>query len=735
MPDPGPDPGPDTEPGAELKSASAPASEDGQRARLDSLSLCVVEIALRYASSLSPAAFSALPKSPDGRLPWHQADTALDLAGVNFDAVRQRKLPKQNHGYPALVELDDEQFVIVLEASEGELRIWDPAAGEETWRAHSELAGEFAGRLYSIYANPDLQREEEAPWHAKARGHWFWGELRKEYKSFSPVILASFNINLLAVALPLFTMNVYDRVIPNRATETLWILGLGVALVFALEFALRRGRTAVLDQISRRLDLKLSQKIFGRLLATPLNERQGNTGALAARVSEYAIVRDFFASTTVVLMIDVMFLFVFVGVIAIIGGWLALIPLTIIIAMIIAGYILQRKVTEAAQDAQADYGLQQTLLVESLGGMETLKSMGGEGGALGRWYRLAEAGGHSQERLRNVNSVAVGLAQTFQQVSTVSLIIGGYYLFAAGEISMGAIIAIVMLASRSLAPAGQIAFVLTRGRQASEMLSSIERLFESTDERQKGGSLSASAIKQPTIQLEGLRFAYPESSRAALDGINLEIKPGERVAIVGRVASGKSTLGRVLCGLYEPTEGSMLVNGLDASQYRPEQLREALRYVGQDAALFSGTVRDNLALGRGDATDERIVAALQETGADSYLAREGGGFERAVGEGGSRLSGGQRAFLSLARAMVTPCELLFLDEPTGAMDSQTEKHFTERLGASLSPEQTLIISTHRPALFALCDRLIVLSNGKIAADGPIKDVLASAGGAAEGLAQ
>lgn len=702
---------------------------------VDSLSLCVVEIALRYASSLSPAAFSALPKSPDGRLPWHQADTALDLAGVNFDAVRQRKLPNQDHQYPALVEFNDERFAIVLEASEGELRVWEPGTDGETWTPHRELADQFSGRLYSIYPNPDLQRAEEAPWHAKARGHWFWGELRKEYKSFSPVILASFNINLLAVALPLFTMNVYDRVIPNRATETLWVLGLGVALVFLVEFALRRGRTTVLDQIARRLDLKLSQKIFGRLLATPLNERQGNTGALAARVSEYAIVRDFFASTTVVLLIDVLFLFVFVGVIAIIGGWLALIPLTIILAMIIAGYFLQRKVTEAAQDAQADYGLQQTLLVESLAGIETLKSMGGEGGALGRWYRLAEAGGHSQERLRNVNSIAVGLAQSFQQVSTVSLIIGGYYLFAAGAISMGAIIAIVMLASRSLAPAGQIAFVLTRGRQANEMLSSIERLFESSDERQKGGSLGASVISLPTIKLENLRFSYPESSQNALDSINLEIKPGERIAVVGRVASGKSTLGRILCGLYQPTEGAILVNGLDANQYRPEQLREALRFVGQDAALFSGTVRDNLALGRRDATDDRIVAALQKTGADRFLAREGGGFERAVGEGGNRLSGGQRSFLSLARALVTPCEMLFLDEPTGAMDSQTEKHFTERLGASLSPNQTLVIATHRPALFALCERLIVLSDGKVVADGPIKDVLASASGPAEGLAQ
>ncbi|QFT76808.1 type I secretion system permease/ATPase [Erythrobacter sp. THAF29] len=693
----------------------------------DSLSRCVAEVAARLATPLSPSALAQLPKTADGRLPWHQAETALELAGVHFDSMRTARLPQSPDIYPALVEMEGERFVYVVEAREGDLLVWNPDLGQENWVPREEIADRFAGRLYSVFANPDVQREGEAPWHAKARGHWFWSELRKERRSFWPVILASFVINMLAVALPLFTMNVYDRVIPNRASETLWVLAVGVLLVFALEFALRRGRTAVLDQISKRLDLKLSQKIFGRLLATPLQEKQGHTGALAARVSEYAIVRDFFASTTVVLLIDLLFLFVFVGVIAIIGGWLALIPLVIILAMMAAGFVLQRKVTEAAQDAQADYGLQQTLLVESLAGIETLKSMGGEGGTLGRWCRLAEAGAHSQERLRNINSVAVGLAQTFQQLSTVSLIIGGYYLFAAGQITMGAIIAIVMLASRSLAPAGQIAFLLTRGRQATEMLGSIERLFEASDERQKGGSLAPGSIARPLIQFKDVRFSYPESGQPALDGINLEIKPGERIAVIGRVASGKSTFGRVLCGLYEPSEGTMLVNGLDAAQHRPDTLRASLRYVGQDADLFSGSIRENMALGRREATDDRILAALRESGADQYLARDSGGFDRNVGEGGRRLSGGQRSFLALARALVTPSDLLFLDEPTGAMDSQTEKHFVERLQGSLSENQTLVIATHRPALFTLCQRLIVFSNGRIAADGPIEEVMKSAG--------
>ncbi len=695
-------------------------------ATADPLVECVLELARRLGPALDVTRLDYLPRDGAGRLPGHQAEAALEVADLGFEPHLRRRLPALASEYPALVEFAPGEFAVALDVREGDVLVWRPYSGER-WEARRELKSAPITRFISVFGDPDKQREDEAPWHAKGRGHWFWGELRKEFPAFTPVFVASTVINLLAVALPLFSMNVYDRVIPNRAQATLWVLALGVVIAFGLEFMLRRARTEVIDEVSRRLDLKLSQKIFSRLLAAPLDSRKGHTGALAARVSEYATVRDFFASTTIVLMVDVFFLFVFVGVIAIIAGWLALVPLVIICAMAIAGWVLQKRVTAAAQDAQADAGLQQTLLVESLTGMETLKSLGGEGGMIGRWRRLAEVGVHSQQRLKHINSLAIGLAQTFQQVSTVSLVIGGYYLFAAGKITMGAIIAVVMLASRSLAPAGQIAFLLTRGRQAHETLDSIARLFDGEDERRRTGTLALGRIARPTIRLENLSFRYPDSERSALDGLDLTIEPGEKIAVVGRVASGKSTLGRVLCGLYAPTDGAMLVNGIDSRQYRPQQLREAFRFVGQDAALFTGSIKDNLSLGRRDVTDEQLLAALKSTGADQFLSRDAGGFDRAVGENGRRLSGGQRSFLSLARALVTPCELLFLDEPTGAMDAQTEQLFVERLSQSMTEGQTLVISTHRPALFAICKRLIVLDNGRVVADGPIQDVIARSG--------
>ncbi|MBX7460165.1 type I secretion system permease/ATPase [Qipengyuania sp. YG19] len=711
----------------------AKAEQIGGRV-LDPLVDCIGEAAKRYGLPFARNTLGQLPRNTEGLLPVHQAPAALDLVGLNHDVLRRRRLPTNAKLLPAIAAMDDGGFVLLLEAQEDELLVWRPETGAETWEKRHDLGEVYADTLIPVYGDPDRMRADEAPWHAKARSHWFWGELRRERSAFMPVLLASLLVNLLAVALPIFTMNVYDRVIPNQAQETLWVLGLGVLLAFALEFALRRARTSIVDEIAKRLDLKLSQKIFSRLLAMPLAERKGHSGSMAARVAEYAIVRDFFASTSVVLVVDVLFLVVFVAVIAIIAGWLALVPLTIIAAMAVAGFVLQKKVVEASQDAQADYGLQQTLLVESLTGAETLKAMGGEGGMLSRWHRLADIGGHSQLRLRNINSVAVSLAQVFQQISTVALIIGGYYLFAAGEITMGAIIAIVMLASRSLAPAGQIAFLLTRGRQAKETLSSIERMFEGGDERKLGASIAPSAIKRPRIVFEDAEFRYAEEAPAALSGLNLTIEPGERIALVGRVASGKSTFGRLLCGLYAPTEGAMMVNGIDSRQYRPQHLREALGFVGQDAALFSGSVRDNLTLGRLGLSEEALLEAMRATGADQFLSRDAGGFDRSVGEDGRQLSGGQRSFLSLARALVEPRELLFLDEPTGAMDSETEKMFVERLSGAMKPEQTLVISTHRAALFAICDRLIVLDKGRVAADGPVKEVLAKAGAARGGVA-
>jgi ATP-binding cassette subfamily C protein LapB len=338
----------------------------------------------------------------------------------------------------------------------------------------------------------------------------------------------------------------------------------------------------------------------------------------------------------------------------------------------------------------------------------------------------------TQERLRRLSAISVTLASLCQQITSIALVIGGFYMFDSGTISMGAIIAIVMLAGRSLSPAGQLAFLITRGRQALTVLDSIEKLMLSGDERTAGSQSVVPQVREGLIRVEDMSFSYPGAAQPALADINLNIKPGEKVAIIGRVASGKSTLGRVLCGLYFPDGGSVQVDGLDNRQFRPADLRSQLRFVGQDAELFGGSIKDNLLLAAPRADDAQLIAALRRVGADEFLGRDAGGFDRLAGERGRSLSGGQRSFLLLARSLATPSKLLFLDEPTGAMDSATEKLFIEKLGAALYPDQTLIVSTHRQAILSLCERLIVMDGGRIIADGPREKIMAQA--AAQGTA-
>ena len=325
--------------------------------------------------------------------------------------------------------------------------------------------------------------------------------------------------------------------------------------------------------------------------------------------------------------------------------------------------------------------------------------------------------------MRRLTAVAVNLASISQQTISIGLLIGGFYQFQQGDMTMGAIIAIIMISGRSLQPVGQLAFLITRGKQAFATLTSLQKLMEAGDERQVAMRSIVPEIRAGHIEMRGVSFRYPNAARDSLSDINFKIDPGERVGIIGRVASGKSTLGRVLSGLYPPTSGEMLVDGLDSRQYHPHQLRDAFRFVAQDAEVFSGTVRDNLMLGAAQADDQELIDAVVRSGADIFLSRDAAGFDLPVGERGTRLSGGQRSLLVLARALVSPSKLLFLDEPTGSMDTQTELYFIERLKAALTKDQALVVATHRHNMLSILDRLIVIDAGKIIADGPRDEVL------------
>lgn len=712
----------DLDPEVKLPSGAADVPSDGG----DPVLVCLSYLARTHDRPSSPVLLKAgLALDADGRLPFHQVERALEHVGMRGEPSRRAVTRFRKNHLPALLRLNGGNAAVMLDVQGGDALLFIPGNSEPTWIKTSALAASYDGEAVLIEPDPTRDRESERPWQKAARTHWFWSEVRKVRGAFTHIILAAAVINLLALALPLFTMNVYDRIIPNKSVASLWVLAAGVFLALALEFSLRLARAKVIDEVGRDLDARLSQKLFEKVMNLPLAAREGSTGAFARRVSEYESVREFFASTTVVLIVDMLFLFIFLAIITILAGWLVMVPLVGIALMLSAGFFLQRAMAGATVDAQADSSLQQSVLVESIAGQETLKAVRAEGRMLGRWRRYSVTSAATQERLRGLTAISINLASLCQQMMSIGLVIGGFYLFNAGHMSMGAIIAVVMLSGRAMAPVGQFAFLMTRARQALLTMRSLQALSEGPDERSLSARSVIPTIGKADLALEHVTFRYPGASRDSLSDVSLSIKPGERIGIIGRVASGKSTLGRIICGLYEPNEGSYLIENLDSRQHHPHQIRGALRYVGQDAELFSGSVRDNLTLGANSTDDEQLIEAVRKSGADIFLSRDASGFDLMVGERGSKLSGGQRSFLVLARALVEPSALLYLDEPTGAMDTQSERWFIDHLAQAVAPDQTLIVSTHRNAMLAIVDRLIVLDQGRIIADGPRDTILAT----------
>ena len=698
---------------------------DGAPSReVDPVLDCLAFLARQADRPSSPVLLRAgLALTDHGLLPFHQIEPALEQVGMRGELIHRGLTGWRPQQLPAIIELSDDRAAVLIEMRGRDALIYAPGVADPMWVALDQIEPAFTGQAVVVEADPTRERAGERPWDKVRRQHWFWSEVWKVRREFWPVMLAALVVNLLALAVPLFTMNVYDRVIPNKAVPTLWVLAIGVVLALSFDFILRLARSQLVDEIGLRLDARYSQKLFEKVMNLPMAERQGSTGAFAKRVSEYENVRDFFASTSVVLIVDIGFMLVFLALITVLAGLLVLVPLVGIALTLATGFSLQKAMGRAAVDAQADSSLQHSVLIESIAGIETLKAARAEGQMLGKWRRYASMSATTQERMRRLTAVAVNLASIAQQLMSVGLVIGGFYLFNDGKITMGAIIAIVMLAGRAMAPMGQFAFLVTRAKQATTTLASLQNMMEASDERHAAARSIVPEVRSGHIDMEKASFRYPGASRDSLSDIDLKIAPGERIGIIGRVASGKSTLGRVLCGLYAPTDGVMNVDGTDSRQFHPHQLREAFRFVGQDAELFSGTVRDNLMLGAARADDRQLIDAVVRSGADIFLSRDAAGFDLPVGERGSRLSGGQRSLLVLARALVTPSKLLFLDEPTGAMDTQTEHYFIDHLKTALAADQTLVVSTHRHNMLSICDRLIVIDAGRILADGPRDEVL------------
>ena len=552
--------------------------------------------------------------------------------------------------------------------------------------------------------------------------HWLYGPLRDNSKIYGQTILAAIIVNFLGLVSSFFIMTVYDRVLPNQAIESLIALTIGVLIAHLFDFALKSLRGYFIDIAGQRLDASVGARVFDNLMAMRLDAKRGATGAVAGLIKEFENLRDFFSSATLVAVVDLPFIFLFIGVIALIGGPLAFVPLIGVFIAIAAGLVIQPLIMSRTKEAMKEGHAKHAVLIETLAGLETVKSVDASDMMRARW----RAGVMRQAKVstigRFLSQFGVNTAGFVQQFAQVGVVVIGVFLVGANSITTGALIATVILTGRAMAPLGQVASLLSRMNGALASYKSLDKLMRSDSEVDPTRDYLRRDKLEGKIELREVSFTYPGQKKRALDEVSFTIEPGERVAIVGKNGSGKSTIVRQITGVFEPNEGSVLVDDTDIRQIRPGDLRSNMGAVLQDVCLFSGSIRENIALGLEKVSDQDILNAAKIAGVHDFVGASAGGYDQRLAERGEGLSGGQRQSIALARALAANPSILLLDEPSSALDSQTEAALIARLEAA-TRGKTLLIVTHRMSMVKLVDRIIVLDEGRIMVDGPRDEVI------------
>ena len=541
---------------------------------------------------------------------------------------------------------------------------------------------------------------------------------------YSEIFIASGIINLLALASPLFVMNVYDRVVPNDATDTLWMLAIGVFIAFSFDFVLRLLRTHFIDHAARNIDTRLSAKMFAHLMDLKSDTRPGSVGHLVNTVQAFEAFREFITSASVTALVDLPFVFLFVMLIAILGGSLALIPLIMIPLVLFISSSLQKPLITLVQKSYQAASVKQTALLESLISADAIKSLNAQNVMQSKWEDVISYGANIGLRLRFLSSLATNVSLYSQFLGSTLIIILGVYKISQGELSMGALIACTILTGRALAPIVQAAGLLMRYYQSISGIEGLNKIMLLPIERSEEKQFIHPPILKGKIGVHHVSYTYQANTEPALHDLNFTINPGEHVAIVGRIGSGKSTLLKLLASLSNPTQGTILIDDLDLQQYDPADLRKQIGYVPQEIYLFNGSIKENIRLANPHATDEQFIAALQFSGLDKLLVHQPNGLDFIVGERGLNLSGGQRQAIAIAQALLNKPNILLLDEPTKSMDDMSEIHILNALKNYYTNKTTVFI-THKINLINLAERIIVIDHGLILADGPRDTVLSA----------
>lgn len=704
--------------------AAAGAKPDGLRPGMhDELLACLMIVARAHGEVLTPEAIMAgLPV--EGLLTPGLFERAAKRAHLSSRWVRTELADLKEALLPAVVLLRGDRACVVLGFNDtrDSLQVVYPELGDAPVTvALADLGVDYIGS--AIYARPRLRFDARAPEVRVGRhGHWFWSVVAESRPLYRDVLLAALLANLFALGLPLFTMNVYDRVVPNQAFETLWVLSLGLLLMLVSDLVLRTLRSRFVDLASSRSDVKLSAYIMERVLGMRMEQRPVSAGSFASNLRAFESVRDFIGSATVVAFIDLPFAVIFIAVIGWIS-WPMLIPLVLGAGiMLLYSWAVQGRMHELAETTYRASAQRNATLIEGLVGFETIKAMGAESSIQRKWEKSAALLARVGAQLRLLSSTALNASAFVQQLVTVAIVIVGVYAISERELTVGGLVACTMLASRAMAPVGQVAGLLVQYHIAATALTSLNEMMQRDAERPADAAFISRGRLQGSIDFRDVSFTYPDQTEPSLRNLSFSIKPGEKVAILGRIGSGKTTLQKLILGLYQPTEGAVLVDEVDLRQLDPAELRRQVGYVQQDVLLFYGSLRENITLGAPLAEHADIVKAAEMGGILGLVNQHPQGFDMLVGERGESLSGGQRQGVAIARAVINDPPIMLLDEPTSAMDYSSEEDIKRRLKA-FCEGKTVVLISHRTSMLDLADRIIVMDRGRIMADGPKDQVV------------
>jgi ATP-binding cassette subfamily C protein LapB len=699
---------------------------DGASRAADPLAAALLYLAAFHGRAISHDALTSGLPLEDGRLSASLFSRAAQRAFLECEPVKRPLADIPSLVLPAVLIMRNgsTRVLLALESAGARATVVDPASGDH---AHTlplaEIQQDYLG--YAFFVRPAATADARAMSAGDMpRPHWFWSVVSRFWRNYSHVAIAALLVNVLGLAAPLFMMNVYDRVIPNGAIPSLVALSIGMLIAISFEFVLRTVRSRIIDLTGKKIDVVLAANVFEHVLALKLAQRPTSVGVLANQLREFDSVREFFTSGSLVSAIDLLFAILFIGVLFIIAGPLAFIPLVLLPIIIVLGLVIQFPLDRAMRRLQAESAARHGVLIESLTGIETVRATGGEAKMQRAFEKSVAATARSGEDVHFWSALALTSSNAAQQLSTFATMVIGVFLILDGKITVGALIAAVMLGGRVLAPISGLASVITRSTQTFIAMRAIDKIMSLERERSPERSYVARPIKDGSVTFDNVSFRYPNAPENALEKVSFKIAAGERVGIIGRIGSGKTTVGRMLVGFYEPLDGRVLVDGVDARQYDPADLRAGVGFVLQDTDLFFGKLRDNITFGKPTATDEEVLMAARLAGVESFIAGHPLGYDMPIAEGGRSLSGGQKQAIGLARVLIRRPKVLFLDEPTAHFDVRSEAEFLERLKTLADGKMTIIVSTHRLSLLSMVDRLLLFDKGRLVADGPRDKVLA-----------